>query len=127
MAELATVRVTHTVESHGCCIPKDTSGTVVALHDHGVAYAVGIADLPSGPEVVTLRADQIARAHQGGATTFGPKSDREYCVTLARSGGSPDGKTANHAQQGGAAPFGQVTTEPGGTTTVVCCGAGVEL
>jgi hypothetical protein len=28
-------------------------------------------------------------------------------------------------QQGGTAPFGQVTTEPGGTTTVVWVGGGV--
>jgi len=42
---------------------KDTSGTVVAVFGYGVAYAVEIADLPGGPEVVTLQSDQIERIH----------------------------------------------------------------
>jgi hypothetical protein len=63
IAEFEIVRVTHAVETEGYSIPKDTSGTVVAVHDHGAAYAVEIANLPGGPEVVTLRADQIERMH----------------------------------------------------------------
>lgn len=51
------------VEAEGYSIPKDARGTVVAVHDRGAAYAVELADLPGGPEVVTLRADQIERSH----------------------------------------------------------------
>jgi hypothetical protein len=61
IAEFETMRVIHTVEAGGYSIPKDTSGTIVAIHDRGMAYAVEIADLPGGPEVVTLCADQIER------------------------------------------------------------------
>ena len=57
------VRVTRGVQAEGYSIPKDTPGTVVAVFDRGAAYAVEIADLPGGPEVVTLRADQIERMH----------------------------------------------------------------
>jgi hypothetical protein len=57
------VRVTRSVKAEGYRIPKDTPGTVVAVYDHGAAYAVEIADLPGGPEVVTLRANQIERVH----------------------------------------------------------------
>ncbi len=57
------VRVTRSVQAEGYSIPKDTPGTVVAVFDRGTAYAVEIADLPGGPEVVTLRADQIERMH----------------------------------------------------------------
>jgi hypothetical protein len=63
IAEFEIVRVTETVEIEGYCIPKDTSGTIVAIHDHGAACTVEIADLPGGPEVVTLRANQIERVH----------------------------------------------------------------
>ncbi len=62
-AEFAIVRVTRNVQTEGYSIPKDTSGTVVAVYDQGAAYAVEIADLPGGPEVVTLRADQVERMH----------------------------------------------------------------
>jgi hypothetical protein len=61
--EFEVVRVTHDIESEGYSVPKDTCGTVVAVYDRGAAYAVEIADLPGGMEVVTLRADQIERTH----------------------------------------------------------------
>jgi len=61
IAEFEIVRVTRRVETEGYSIPPDTSGTVLAVFDRGAAYAVEIADLPGGPEVVTLRADQIER------------------------------------------------------------------
>ena len=57
------VRVTRRVEADNYSIAKDTHGTVVAVYGRGTAYAVEIADLPGGPEVVTLRADQIERMH----------------------------------------------------------------
>jgi hypothetical protein len=57
------VRVTRSVATEGYRIPKDAAGTVVAVYDRGTAYAVEIADLPGGPEVVTLRADQTERMH----------------------------------------------------------------
>jgi hypothetical protein len=57
------VRVRRSVEAECYSIPKDTSGTVVAVFGHGVAYAVEIADLPGGPEVVTLQSEQIERSH----------------------------------------------------------------
>jgi hypothetical protein len=57
------VRVTRGVATEGYRIPKDTSGTVVAVYDGGAAYAIEIADLPGGSEVVTLRADQIERMY----------------------------------------------------------------
>lgn len=63
IAEFEAVRVTRNVEAEGYSIPKDTCGTVVAVYDRGAAYAVEIADLPGGPEVVKLRADQIERMH----------------------------------------------------------------
>jgi len=63
IAELEVVRVTHNVDSEGFHIPNDASGTVVAVYDRGAANAVEIADLPGGPEVVTLRAEQIERLH----------------------------------------------------------------
>jgi hypothetical protein len=47
------------VEGHR--IPSNTQGTVVAVYGDGTAYAVEIAGLPGGPDVVTLRADQIER------------------------------------------------------------------
>jgi hypothetical protein len=61
IAAYETVRLTRGVEAEGYSIPKDASGAVLAVYDHGAAYAVEIADLPGGPEVVTLRADQIER------------------------------------------------------------------
>jgi type I restriction enzyme R subunit len=57
------VRVTRDVRAEGFSIPKDTTGTVVGIYGKGAAYAVEIANLPGGPEVVTLRADQVERAH----------------------------------------------------------------
>ena len=63
IAEFEVVRVTRDIESEGYSVPKDTRGTVVAVYDLGAAYAVEIADLPGGTEVVTLRADQISRTH----------------------------------------------------------------
>jgi len=57
------VRLTRSVEAEGCNIPKDASGTVPAVYDRGAAYAAELADLPGGPEVVTLRADRIERTH----------------------------------------------------------------
>ncbi len=61
IAELERVRVTRNVQTDGFSLAKNTRGTVVAVYDRGAAYAVEIADLPGGPEVVTLRADQIER------------------------------------------------------------------
>jgi hypothetical protein len=63
IAELEIVRVTRKVKADGYSLPKDTRGTVVAVYDRGAAYAVEIVGLPGGPEVVTLRADQIERTH----------------------------------------------------------------
>jgi Domain of unknown function (DUF4926) len=57
------VRVTRSVATEGYRIPKNTSGTVVAVYDGGAAYGVEIADLSGGSEIVTLRADQIERMH----------------------------------------------------------------
>ena len=57
------VRVMRGVTTAGYCIPKGTSGTVVAAHDGGATYAVETADLPGGSEVVTSLADQIERMH----------------------------------------------------------------
>ena len=62
IAELEIVRVTGIVEAEGYTLPKDTCGTVVAIYDKGAAYAVEIAELPGGPAVITLRADQVERA-----------------------------------------------------------------
>jgi len=62
IAEHEIVRVRRSVEAECYSIPKDTSGTVVAVFGHGVAYAVEIADLPGGPEVVTLQSEQIERS-----------------------------------------------------------------
>lgn len=61
IAELEVVRVIRDVDTEGYRIRKNTSGTVVAVYGDGAAYAVEIQKLPGGPEVVTLRADQIAR------------------------------------------------------------------
>jgi Domain of unknown function (DUF4926) len=63
IAELEIVRVTRNVKTDGFSLTKNTRGTVVAVYDRGAAYGVEIADLPGGPEVVTLRADQIERTH----------------------------------------------------------------
>jgi hypothetical protein len=63
IAEFERVRVMLNVEIEGYTIPKDAHGTVVAVCSRGAAYAVEIADLPGGPEVVTLQADQIERLH----------------------------------------------------------------
>jgi len=57
------VRLIGDVQAEGFSIPKDTTGTVVGIYGKGAAYAVEIANLPGGPEVVTLRADQVERAH----------------------------------------------------------------
>lgn len=57
------VRATRSIQAEGYRIPKHTPGTVVAVFNRGAAYAVEIADLPGGPEVVTLRPDQIQRTH----------------------------------------------------------------
>jgi len=57
------VRLTRSVEAEGYSIPQDAFGTVPAVYDRGAAFAVELADLPGGPEVVTLRADQIERTH----------------------------------------------------------------
>ena len=59
--EFGIVRMRHAVRAEGYQIPPNTRGTVVAIYGDGAAYAVEIADLPGGPEVVTLRADQIER------------------------------------------------------------------
>jgi len=59
------VRLTRAVEADNYSIPEGTPGTVVEVYDRGAVYAVEIADLPGGPEVVTLRADQIERMHCG--------------------------------------------------------------
>ncbi len=56
------VRVVRDVQAEGYDIPKDTTGTVVGIYGKGAAYAVEIANLPGGPEVVTLRADQVEPA-----------------------------------------------------------------
>ncbi len=63
IAEFEVVRVTRNVRAEGHRLPKNTRGTVVAVYDRGAAYAVEIADLPDGADVVTLRADQIERMH----------------------------------------------------------------
>ena len=63
IAEFEVVRVTRNVKAEGHRLPKNTRGTVVAVYDQGAAYALEVADLPSGADVVTLRADQIERMH----------------------------------------------------------------
>jgi hypothetical protein len=63
IAEFERVRVMFDVDTEGYSIPKDAIGTVVGIYGEGAAYAVEIANLPGGPEVVTLRADQVERAH----------------------------------------------------------------
>jgi hypothetical protein len=63
IAEFERVRVIVNVEGEGYSIPKDVRGTIVGIYGKGAAYAVEIANLPGGPEVVTLRADQVERAH----------------------------------------------------------------
>jgi hypothetical protein len=63
IAEFEKVRVTLNVATEGYTIPKDACGTVVAVYSRGAAFAVEIADLPGGPEVVALRGDQIERLH----------------------------------------------------------------
>ena len=63
IAESASVRVTRSVEADGYTLPEDTRGTVVAVYGRGAAYAVKITDFPGGPDVVTLRAEQIEPAH----------------------------------------------------------------
>jgi hypothetical protein len=59
--EFDAVRVTCAIETEGYRLPVGARGTVVAVYDSGAAYGVEIAELPGGPEVVTLRADQIER------------------------------------------------------------------
>jgi hypothetical protein len=71
IAEFEVVHVTHTMDIERSGIPQDASGTVVAVHDRGAAYAVEIADLPGGPEVVTLRAGQIERKNSGAGVAIG--------------------------------------------------------
>jgi hypothetical protein len=61
--EFGMVRTRRAVQAEGYRIPRHTQGTVVAIYDRGVAYGVEIADLPGGPEVVTLRGDQIEPIH----------------------------------------------------------------
>jgi len=63
IAEFEVVRVTRNVHSDGYNVPKDTRGTVIAVYGLGAAYAVEIADLPGGTEIVTLRPDQIERMY----------------------------------------------------------------
>jgi hypothetical protein len=63
IAEFERVRVMFDVEAEGYSRLKDTKGTVVGIYGKGAAYAVEIANLPGGPDVVTLRADQVKRAH----------------------------------------------------------------
>jgi hypothetical protein len=63
IAEFEPVRVVRHVLAEGYRISKDTTGTVVGVYDKGAAYAVEIANLPGGPEVVTLRADQLEPVH----------------------------------------------------------------
>ena len=63
IAEHDPVRVVRDVVAEGYNISKNTTGTVVGVYGKGAAYAVEIADLPGGPEVVTLRADLLERAH----------------------------------------------------------------
>src|ERR1700733_5173483 len=50
--EFGIVRTRQAVQAEGYRIPRHTQGTVVAIYDHGAAYAVEIAGLPGGPEVV---------------------------------------------------------------------------
>ncbi len=57
--EFGIVRTRRAVQAEGYRIPRHTMGTVVAIYDRGVAYGAEIADLPGGPEVVTLRGDQL--------------------------------------------------------------------
>jgi hypothetical protein len=61
--ELEIVRTRRAVRAEGHQIPRHTQGTVVAIYDCGAAYAVEITDLPGGPDVVTLRSDQIEHIH----------------------------------------------------------------
>ncbi|HVC59427.1 MAG TPA: hypothetical protein VND19_03550 [Acetobacteraceae bacterium] len=63
VTEFGIVRTRRAEQVEGDRIPRHTQGTVVAIYDRGSAYAVEIADLPGGPEVVTLRGDQIERVH----------------------------------------------------------------
>ena len=63
IAEFTIVRITRSIVSEGFSVPKDTCGTIVAVYDRGTAYAVKVADLPGGPEGVTLQADQIEPMH----------------------------------------------------------------
>jgi hypothetical protein len=66
IAEFEEVRVMVNVEADGYSIPENARGTVVAVYDRSAVYALELADLPGGPEVVTLRADQIERLHWDG-------------------------------------------------------------
>ena len=61
IAEFDTVQITCAIEIEGYRIPVGTRGTVVAVYDRGTAFAVEIADLHGGTEVVILQADQIER------------------------------------------------------------------
>jgi hypothetical protein len=61
--EFEHVRLTRDVKIEGYDIAKDMIGTVVGIYGKGAAYAVEIANLPGGPEVVTLQADQLERVN----------------------------------------------------------------
>ena len=55
------VRVTRDLEAEGYRIAKNTHGVIVGIYGDGAAYAVEIATLPGGPEVVTLKAEEVER------------------------------------------------------------------
>lgn len=61
--EHESVGITYDLEAEGYQIAKNTPGVVVGIYGDGAAYAVEIAALPGGPEVVTLKAQQIERIH----------------------------------------------------------------
>ncbi|WP_218081638.1 type I restriction endonuclease subunit R [Anthocerotibacter panamensis] len=53
------IRVAYDLESEGFHLPKGLIGTIVSVYRGGEAYAVEFIDLPSGPEVVTLKPEQM--------------------------------------------------------------------
>ena len=59
--EFEHVRLTRDVQIEGYDIAKNMIGTVVEIYGKGAAYAVEIANLPGGSEVVTLQPDQLER------------------------------------------------------------------
>ncbi|HUB43508.1 MAG TPA: hypothetical protein VMB73_00855 [Acetobacteraceae bacterium] len=59
ITEFEPVRVVRDVLAEGNNISKDTTGTIVGVYEKSAAYAVEIANLPGGPEVVTLRAGRV--------------------------------------------------------------------